>query len=151
MLHVTHPMTPFFSYRLLDLKDSTRANSHATLQRVCTPLGLTPMGVYLPLTDNLKTLVNLRRMILKARSAAWWKSPRGVAERARRKAWWKSPVGVAELERWQVQHAPAHSAIQAASTVYVSMRHRLCLCRKACTNCVFHALTQGRSCLLPSA
>ena len=69
-LQVTHPMTPFYSYRLFDLKNSTRENSHKTLLHVCTLLVLKPMGVYLPINGILMTLRSLRKMILKNRRKA---------------------------------------------------------------------------------
>ena len=78
-------MTPFYSFRLFDLKDSTRENSHNTMVHVCTPLGLKPMGVYLPIKDNLKTLIVPHKMILKNHRRAFFVSPVGIDEKARRK------------------------------------------------------------------
>ena len=69
-LQITHPMTPFYDFRMLDLKESTRARSQSTLERVCEPLGLSPMGIYKPFAGKMKVLSALRKMVLKTRRRA---------------------------------------------------------------------------------
>jgi hypothetical protein len=78
-LQITHPMTPFFPARMLDLKDSTRERSRRTLERTCKLLDITPMDVYLPHTGKMKVLSALRKMILQTRRKRFWASAEGRA------------------------------------------------------------------------